>query len=864
MAESVNKEVKEPSSMEDSSAGYETSEGECLEEETSDVYAQLAHKERDLILAAELGKALLDSNQELQTRYDQMVEDFSRKIEILQQEKYDLHLELEKAGTQHQNTVKDLQDDVASLRKQLRNSDQIESSERERSRSLREAQQNTDYLMEQMRQVSAKEEELQKELSRQKEQNETSVATIQDQIDHIAMLREQVEYLSEKLREANQKMIDMEGERDSLTNALEAAHEKLQALELELASRDEQILKQNHEVEELQESNSELQEQLRRRNQIQYHYSPYPNIAFTQGHGNVRSFDRPAAQANHNDLSKNQRNSQNVPSLISQNLPPEPATFHGGHQKTKGSPEDIECSNTSPPSDPSAENSNVDQRMNEKSLLAEFNDSCPELGNDESPPLLSHLSIATESSLPLRHRRNISDGSISSMTEGSRKRHHQNIGGDSDDEDVNRAGDKTGPSSGCKQTLYSKSITKHQMPQKMVSEKSRVILSSYSENNSEVCQPAVKKEKDQTLSSVAISQEENLCKALIASEEAATVLVVGPPLSSGPTFQVKDVIQRSLSLPTDEFSEPDGECGMITSPDSNEKSLLSELSSHILDSGSYSSCPPEQSLFSELSSQLMEDKNGGSCSDSSSTCMMGVFDFSSGQEGHDNEQGSEDLFTDSHSGRPTRHEMDVWHNTTCVAADLLDEDDFECDDDDFLVGNLAGTTLSIGDSGHRTLHYQYHCYGVEEAETDSRTDALYRDDASSKWKAMRQPGARDSQEKISLACVQLRELVQKVQGHPAPSPQPAAATKGPEAVTPDDLLDLIEQMRLCIDRMPVMQADSAEQQGTTSCNAQSISGEEGSAKGQERGVGQDVQISQKSAQMRKSKSSSSLHLRMSL
>ena len=31
---------------------------------------------------------------------------------------------------------------------------------------------------------------------------------------------------------------------------------------------------------------------------------------------------------------------------------------------------------------------------------------------------------------------------------------------------------------------------------------------------------------------------------------------------------------------------------------------------------------------------------------------------------------------------------------------MLEEDDFECDDDDFLVGNMEGTTLSIGGGGH--------------------------------------------------------------------------------------------------------------------------------------------------------------------
>ena len=50
--------------------------------EDADVYQRLAQKERDLILAAELGKALLDSNQELQAQYDHTVEEYSLKVEV--------------------------------------------------------------------------------------------------------------------------------------------------------------------------------------------------------------------------------------------------------------------------------------------------------------------------------------------------------------------------------------------------------------------------------------------------------------------------------------------------------------------------------------------------------------------------------------------------------------------------------------------------------------------------------------------------------------------------------------------------------------------------------------------------------------
>lgn len=47
-----------------------------------DVYAQLQQKEKDLILAAELGKALLEKNEELSRQNERIAEEFSQKLEV--------------------------------------------------------------------------------------------------------------------------------------------------------------------------------------------------------------------------------------------------------------------------------------------------------------------------------------------------------------------------------------------------------------------------------------------------------------------------------------------------------------------------------------------------------------------------------------------------------------------------------------------------------------------------------------------------------------------------------------------------------------------------------------------------------------
>ncbi|XP_069167716.1 bicaudal D-related protein homolog [Procambarus clarkii] len=50
-------------------------------EEAEDIHARLAQKERDLILAAELGKALLERNELLVQQNERLAEDYSHKLE---------------------------------------------------------------------------------------------------------------------------------------------------------------------------------------------------------------------------------------------------------------------------------------------------------------------------------------------------------------------------------------------------------------------------------------------------------------------------------------------------------------------------------------------------------------------------------------------------------------------------------------------------------------------------------------------------------------------------------------------------------------------------------------------------------------
>jgi len=53
-----------------------------VDPEDQDIYTQLQQKEKDLILAAELGKALLEKNEELSRQNEKIAEDYSQKLEV--------------------------------------------------------------------------------------------------------------------------------------------------------------------------------------------------------------------------------------------------------------------------------------------------------------------------------------------------------------------------------------------------------------------------------------------------------------------------------------------------------------------------------------------------------------------------------------------------------------------------------------------------------------------------------------------------------------------------------------------------------------------------------------------------------------
>lgn len=71
-----------PNMLEDLIYETESRSANLTRDDDLDVYAQLQQKEKDLVLAAELGKALLARKDELERQIKDLTEETSRRIEV--------------------------------------------------------------------------------------------------------------------------------------------------------------------------------------------------------------------------------------------------------------------------------------------------------------------------------------------------------------------------------------------------------------------------------------------------------------------------------------------------------------------------------------------------------------------------------------------------------------------------------------------------------------------------------------------------------------------------------------------------------------------------------------------------------------
>ncbi|XP_033834946.1 BICD family-like cargo adapter 2 isoform X2 [Periophthalmus magnuspinnatus] len=213
--------------------------------------------ETDLILAAELGQALLEKNEELSAALEQREKEF----EALQQEKHILQRKLEMNELTSSQKEAELTADLASLKAEL---ERYQSSGRDRRRDeseqLTQLANHNQRLVEQLAEAVTLEHSLRTELRSLREEMEESSFSRNISFSQLENIQAENRVLSERLSHMEMQLKASEEDTERLRVEREALREQVSDLQVKLREREaeaKEVLLAHSEV--LQTRDQEIQ-----------------------------------------------------------------------------------------------------------------------------------------------------------------------------------------------------------------------------------------------------------------------------------------------------------------------------------------------------------------------------------------------------------------------------------------------------------------------------------------------------------------------------------------------------------------------------------------------------------------------------
>ncbi|MED6254066.1 hypothetical protein ATANTOWER_014435 [Ataeniobius toweri] len=248
-------------------------------QDPSELLAALKQKEEEVILAAQLGNALLLENRQLKEQSEKLHEQFTDNLEELEQGRHELRLKLEGCQSQWESQVGDLERDVRELSAQVERLTQaLSKAERDKGRLQLEHSEQTHRLREELKtameveramssELQALKQELQQKGGHNRQQDEELISAMKEQVLRLTQKEQELE---QRLESVSQENAELKASLTSLQTRL-AQHDQLdqqqsQQLreawqEVEVArGRSQQLQAQVDELQEvsLQESRSHL------------------------------------------------------------------------------------------------------------------------------------------------------------------------------------------------------------------------------------------------------------------------------------------------------------------------------------------------------------------------------------------------------------------------------------------------------------------------------------------------------------------------------------------------------------------------------------------------------------------------------
>ncbi|KAM9348588.1 BICD family-like cargo adapter 2 [Symphorus nematophorus] len=213
--------------------------------------------ETDLILAAELGQALLEKNEELAASLEQS----EREVEALQQEKHVLQRKLEMNELASGQREAELAADLAALRAELeRHHSQGRDRRRDESEQLTQLANHNQRLVEQLAEAVTLEHSLRTELRSLREEMEESSFSRNINVTQLENIQAENRVLLERLSHMEAQLKASGEDSDRLRTERDRLRDRLSELQAALRDKEAEIEQEQGVVFELRTLNRSLQQ----------------------------------------------------------------------------------------------------------------------------------------------------------------------------------------------------------------------------------------------------------------------------------------------------------------------------------------------------------------------------------------------------------------------------------------------------------------------------------------------------------------------------------------------------------------------------------------------------------------------------
>ncbi|KAM7144972.1 BICD family-like cargo adapter 1 [Macrochelys suwanniensis] len=226
----------------------------------SELLSLIRQKEKDLVLAARLGKALLERNQDISRQYERMHQELTDKLEHLEQEKHELRRRFENREGEWEGRVSELESDVKQLQNELEKQQvHLREADREKTRAVQELSEQNQRLLDQLSKASEVERQLSVQVHTLREDFREKNSSTSQHIVRLESLQAEITMLTDRKRELECRLSAMMEENDLLQGTVEELQERVLVLERQSHDKDLQLHQSQLELQEVRLSCRQLQ-----------------------------------------------------------------------------------------------------------------------------------------------------------------------------------------------------------------------------------------------------------------------------------------------------------------------------------------------------------------------------------------------------------------------------------------------------------------------------------------------------------------------------------------------------------------------------------------------------------------------------